>query len=68
MKCKMCGAKTTMEKSVGENNFIVCNECVHELGQLMSKAIKDTKDLENFSDFIITGIIIKMGRKMSERR
>ena len=68
MKCKLCGAKTTMEKSVGKNNFIVCNKCVHELGQLMSKAIKGTKDLENFSDFIITGIIIKMGRKMSEKK
>lgn len=27
MKCQICGKRTTVEKSVGFDEFIVCNKC-----------------------------------------
>lgn len=55
--CKLCGNNTDWDSSVGLENFLVCNLCVHHLA-------KENKHLGTDFDNI-TRIICLMGEMMA---
>lgn len=65
MKCTFCGKRTSIDKSVGNIDLIVCNDCVYNL-VATSKDICNTCPDTAFA-MIITMMIQKCGNVCSQK-
>lgn len=65
MKCRFCGHKTTYEKSVGRDTFIVCNDCVAKMSKTMGNILRYT-DPETGRLTAITAIILEVGKALEK--
>lgn len=65
MKCCFCGKRTSIDKSVGNLDFIVCNDCVDSL-VTKSKDICNTCPNTAF-EMIVTMLIQKCGNVCSQK-
>lgn len=62
MKCKICGKKTTIDDSIGLENFIVCNNCRDKLAMDKNGNIT-VRALETVEYYIF-----KIGRIRSKKK
>lgn len=65
MKCCFCGKRTSIDKSVGNLDLIVCNDCVNSL-VATSKDICNTCPDTAF-EIIVTMLIQKCGNVCSQK-